>query len=222
MPYGVQVRKVTRSQPGSILSLVKLSGVTTLMETTLHVRVRPVESIWKRSPPFGLHAESVEFVEHEPVGQSGVSGYDRMRVLASRATFLTASSCLSGEGLSHMGLDDHEDEGHGARHGREEQADEAGDGEASMVESSRFCATQPIGLALCHTRSRSFRPCRYCRCRRQPKQRRWRTLVSKYPYCRRYGKDVLTICMFRMRLERPEMAGPLPRMRPVGHHRGIS
>lgn len=55
---------------------------------------------------------------------------------------------LSGEGLSHMGLNDHEDEGHGTRHGREEQADEAGDGEASMVESSRFRATQPIGLAL--------------------------------------------------------------------------
>ena len=42
---------------------------------------------------FGLHAESVEFVEHKPVGQSGVSGYDGVRVLASRATFLTASSC---------------------------------------------------------------------------------------------------------------------------------
>lgn len=55
---------------------------------------------------------------------------------------------LSGEGLSHMGLGDHEDEGHGARHGREEQADEAGDGEVSMVESNRFCATQPIRLAL--------------------------------------------------------------------------
>lgn len=93
MPYGVQVRRVTRSQPGSILSLAKSSGVTTLMETTLYVRVRPVESIWKRSPPFGLHAESVEFVEHEPVGQSGVSGYDGMHVLASRVTFLTASSC---------------------------------------------------------------------------------------------------------------------------------
>lgn len=47
-----------------------------------------------------------------------------------------------------MGLNDHEDEGHGTRHGREEQADEAGNGEASMVESSRFRATQPIGLAL--------------------------------------------------------------------------
>lgn len=55
---------------------------------------------------------------------------------------------LSGEGLSHMGLDDHEDEGHGAHHGREEQADEADDGEASMVKSSRFRATQPIRLAL--------------------------------------------------------------------------
>lgn len=47
-----------------------------------------------------------------------------------------------------MGLNDHEDEGHGARYGREEQADETGDGEASMVESSRFRATQPIRLAL--------------------------------------------------------------------------
>lgn len=50
MPYSVQVRRVTRSQPGSILSPVKSSGVTTLMETTLYVRVRPAESIWKRSP----------------------------------------------------------------------------------------------------------------------------------------------------------------------------
>lgn len=40
---------------------------------------------------------------------------------------------LSGEGLSHMGLNDHEDEGHGTRHGREEQADEAGDGGVEQV-----------------------------------------------------------------------------------------
>ena len=43
-------------------------------------------------------------------------------------------------------------------------------------------------------------------------------LVPKPPYCRRYGKDVLAIPLFRMRLERPEVARPLPRMRSMGHH----
>ena len=43
-------------------------------------------------------------------------------------------------------------------------------------------------------------------------------LSQNLPYCRRYGKDVLAIPLFRMRLERPKWPRPLPRMRSMGHH----
>lgn len=52
---------------------------------------------------------------------------------------------LSGEGVSHMGLNDHEDEGHGTRHGREEQADEAGDGGVEQVPRD---TTHQIGFVI--------------------------------------------------------------------------
>ena len=47
-----------------------------------------------------------------------------------------------------------------------------------------------------------------------------KTIVPKYPYCQRYGKDVLAICMFRMRLERPKWLGRCLNAA-SGHHRGI-